>query len=360
MRRGPHTARRADPWEGPAGLAAPGARVGEPDPADPNVSVAERLHLRLADLPPAERKVARVLMAGYPVRGLQPIARLAAEAGVSAPTVVRLIGKLEFGSYADFQQSLKSEVSARLSSPLDMHAERAAAAADEGDSLSRAEYLLCAGIRSTFARLPRSEFDQAVRLLAEPRRRVSLVGGRFSSMLAEHLAAHLRILRANVNVISPSGPDRFSAMLDVGHHDLLVAFDYRRYQHDTTRLAVTAKRQGAALIAFTDPYLSPLAAHADVILTSSVRSPSPFDALTPALALVETLIAALVDRLGDGPLTRMARYDELSFGTVDAAEGSTGPAGSTSLAGSTGPAGSTGLAGSKGAGQGAGSAWEGE
>ena len=100
---------------------------------------------------------------------------------------------------------------------------------------------------------------------------------------------------------------------------MFVAFDYRRYQHDTVRLAMTAKDRRAALIAFTDPYLSPLAARADVILTSSVQSPSPFGAMTPALALVEAIIAALVDRLGDAPRTRMARYDVLNGGVVDGA-----------------------------------------
>ena len=292
-------------------MSRPGA-----DGAD--VTVAERLQLRLADLTPAERKVARALLAEYPVRGLQPIAKLAAAAGVSSPTVVRLVSKLSFDSYAGFQRSLKSEVSARLSSPLTMHAGRAATPGrpDPGDALSRAEQLFCEGIRTSFARLPRGEFDQAVRLLAETRRAVTLIGGRFSSMLAEYLAAHLRVLRPNVHVVSAAGADRSSALLDVGRRDVLVAFDYRRYQHDTVRAAVTAKRQGATLIAFTDPYLSPLAAHADVILTSSVASPSPFDALTPAVALTEAVIAALTDRLGDEPLTRMARYDALYEGVV--------------------------------------------
>jgi DNA-binding MurR/RpiR family transcriptional regulator len=294
-----------------------------PDAAD--VTVAERLQLRLAELTPAERKVARALLAEYPVRGLQPIAKLAAAAGVSAPTVVRLVSKLSFDSYAAFQRSLKSEVSARLSSPLAMHPGRAAAAgraaagrAEPGDALSRSEQLFCDGIRTSFARLPRAEFDQAVRLLAETRRAVTLIGGRFSSVLADYLAAHLRVLRPNVHVISGTGADRASALLDVGRRHVFVAFDYRRYQHDTVRAAVTAKRQGATLIAFTDPYLSPLAAEADVILTSSVASPSPFDALTPALALTEAVIAALVDRLGDQPLARMARYDALCEGTVAA------------------------------------------
>jgi DNA-binding MurR/RpiR family transcriptional regulator len=278
------------------------------------VTVAERLRLQLGELTPAERKVARTLMADYPVAGLDPIARLSAASGVSAPTVVRLVSKLAFGSYADFQQSLKSEVSARLSSPLEMHAGREVA---RGDALRRTELAVCGGIRSSFARLPQGEFEHAVRLLAEPRRGVTLIGGRFSSMLAEYLAAHLRILRPRVQMISAAGADRMSSVLDAGRRDVLVAFDYRRYQHDTVRLAATAKEQGATVIAFTDPYLSPLAAHADVILTSSVQSPSPFGALTPAVALVEAIIAALVDRLGDAPVARMARYDALHDGTID-------------------------------------------
>jgi DNA-binding MurR/RpiR family transcriptional regulator len=289
---------------------------------EPEVTVAERLKLR-NDLTPAERKVARVLLAQYPVGGLEPIAKLAADAGVSPPTVVRLVSKLDFDSYAGFQASLKSEVTARLSSPLSMHAGPGdtvlgdTVPADVGDVLARSERVLCGGISASFARLPRAEFDEAVGLLADERRGAVLIGGRFSSMLAEYLAAHLRILRPHVRVISSAGADRISSLLDVGRRDVLVAFDYRRYQHDTVRLALTAKQQGATLIAFTDPYLSPLSAHADVVLTSSVASPSPFDALTPAVALIETVIAALVDRLGVAPLARMARYDALFAGTVE-------------------------------------------
>ncbi|HEY2509082.1 MAG TPA: MurR/RpiR family transcriptional regulator [Streptosporangiaceae bacterium] len=303
-----------------AGTAAVTTAVIAPSRAAAVLTVAERLQLRVPELTPAERKVARVLLADYPVRGLEPIAKLAADAGVSAPTVVRLVTKLEFDSYGSFQQSLKTEVSARLSSPRQLHADRPQlrddGAAQPGSLLSQTARLLCDGIISSFERLPQPEFEQAVRLLADSRRDVTLIGGRFSTMLAEYLAAHLRILRSHVRVVSAAGPDRFSSLLDVGRRDLFVAFDYRRYQHDTVRLAAMAKSQGATLITFTDPYLSPLAAHADVILTTSVQSPSPFDALTPAVALVEALIAALVDRLGDGPLARMARYDALFAGTV--------------------------------------------
>jgi DNA-binding MurR/RpiR family transcriptional regulator len=246
------------------------------------------------------------------------VAKLAAAAGVSAPTVVRLVTKLSFDGYAEFQQSLKSEVSARLSSPLELHAQRRDAA--PGDVLSRTERILCEGIRSSFATLPAAEFEHTVRLLAEPRRRVTLIGGRFSSALAEYLGGHLEVLRPGIRVISASGADRTTAMLDMTKRDVLVAFDYRRYQHDTVRLTGIAKQQGAVVIAFTDPYLSPIAAHADVILTSSLQSSSAFGAMTPSLALVEAVITGVVVRLGDAPRARMARYDQLHDGTVDGSD----------------------------------------
>ena len=227
------------------------------------MTVAERLRLRLGKLTSAERKVARALTA---VRGLEPVAKLAAAAGVSPPTVIRLAAKLEFDGYAEFQRSLKSEVSARLSSPLQIHAERPGAR--RGGALPDSERLLCDGIRSSFDHLPPAGFERAVQLLADSRRSVTLAGGRFSTMLAEYLATHLRILRPRVQVLSAAGPDRVSGLLDVGRRDVFTA-------------------------------------------------PSPFDALTPAMVLVETIIAAMVDRLGDAPRARMERYDELNNGMVD-------------------------------------------
>jgi len=43
------------------------------------------------DLTPSERKVVRALLDQYPRNGLGPMARLAEHAGVSDPTIVRLV-----------------------------------------------------------------------------------------------------------------------------------------------------------------------------------------------------------------------------------------------------------------------------
>src|ERR1700738_1443867 len=80
--------------------------------------VGELVRHRLASLSPAERKLARVLLASYPIAGLESVARFAERAGVSPPTVTRFITKLGFKGFPEFQETLRHEVQARLSSPL--------------------------------------------------------------------------------------------------------------------------------------------------------------------------------------------------------------------------------------------------
>ncbi len=59
------------------------------------------------------------------------------------------------------------------------------------------------------------------------------------------------------------------------------------------------------------PWLSPLAVDADVVLPCTVTASSPFDALSPALALSEALIAAVTEWLGDAPRQRIERFESL-------------------------------------------------
>src|SRR5260370_26458086 len=80
--------------------------------------IGELVRQRQADLSHAERKLAGVLLASHAIAGLESVARFAERAGVSAPTVTRFITKLGFRGYPEFQEQLRQEVQARLSSPL--------------------------------------------------------------------------------------------------------------------------------------------------------------------------------------------------------------------------------------------------
>src|SRR5437764_12763043 len=83
--------------------------------------VADLVRQHQAGLSPAERKLARVFLASYPIAGLESVARFAERAGVSAPTVTRFITKLGFRGYPEFQEALRRYVQERLPSPLARH-----------------------------------------------------------------------------------------------------------------------------------------------------------------------------------------------------------------------------------------------
>jgi DNA-binding MurR/RpiR family transcriptional regulator len=273
--------------------------------------VGELVRQRLADLTPAERRLGKVLLASYPIAGLESLARFGERAGVSPPTVTRFITRLGFHGYPDFQDALRREVQARLSSPLARYDAPVPAAAGALSPLDRAFQSFHAGLSATLGMVSPPEFDQVVDLLADRRRRVWVVGGRVSDVLARYLAGQLRLLRPGVRLLEAERSTPVQHLIDVGKRDVLVAFDFRRYQHDTIRSAREAAGHGAAVVVVTDPWLSPASASARHVLATGVESFAPFDSLVGGMALVEALVGAVLGRLGAQAQLRMRRLEEL-------------------------------------------------
>lgn len=273
-------------------------------------SVAAITREAMGALSAGERKVARALLATYPVAGLETVAELAQRAGVSAPTVVRFVARLGFDGYAAFQRALMREVHAQMGSPLEQYARNDAVPGGE-EQLPYLARTFATCVEITFAELPPSEFERAVELLLAEQTRVHVVGGRFSHVLADYLVAHLQLLRPHVSLVPAAEFARVALVSEATRGHLLVVFDYRRYDPATVRLAAQFHASGGSVLLFTDPWLSPVAEVADVVLPSRVESPSPFDALTGAVALVEALIATLTDRLGEKGRERVERSETI-------------------------------------------------
>ncbi len=272
--------------------------------------VGELVRHHLASLSPAERKLARVLLASYPIAGLESVARFAERAAVSPPTVTRFITKLGFRGYPEFQEVLRHEVQARLSSPLeryrDEHSERGAGSllADSLDVSRR-------NLQATIEQLSHHDFEEAVGLLSDLRRRVLVLGGRVSAQLARYLRGQLHLLRPGVTLVDVERSAPAQQLIDLRKGDVFVVFDYRRYQADTIESARIASAQGANVVLFTDPWLSPASAFARQVLVTSVETVVPFDSLVAATAVVEAMVAAVLDRLGPRAQARMQSLDRL-------------------------------------------------
>jgi len=274
-------------------------------------TVAEQLRGARPQLTPAELRVAQTLLADYPAAGLQSVAALAARAGVSGPTVVRLVAKLGFSGYAQLQSRLRDELSARNAGPAQRYP--AADPADRaGPLLRRFESSVSAAVRESLVAVDGVEFDTAVGLLTDQGRQVLITGGRVSGVHAQYLAHSLALLRPDIRYVPAERSTRAAALLDIAPESVVVVFDYRRYEDESVQFGRGAAAAGAVVVLMTDTYLSPLASSAAVLLTCSVEGPAPFITLTPALALVEALVLGAVERMGSPLRHRLERFDALT------------------------------------------------
>jgi DNA-binding MurR/RpiR family transcriptional regulator len=241
-------------------------------------------------LTPSETRIDQVLLNDYPLSGLGAASSLAKRADVSDPTVVRLVVKLGFSGFPDFQAKLLEEVEARLRSPLALMG--ALRRVEDGDDTASA-YLVSVsrGLERTRGLMPAQAYDRAADLIWQTRRQVLLLGGRFSRNLATMLAGYLNQLRRGVRDIGPLNPEAFDLLIDLDKRDLLIVFDYRRYQSDVIAFATQAAERGARILLFTDSWLSPIADFAEVTMTASIEVDSPYDTLAPAVAQMEAVVA---------------------------------------------------------------------
>lgn len=284
-------------------------------------SVAARANDALPMLSRAERRVARALLADYPGAGLTSAARLAERAEVSAPTVLRFAQSLGYDGFSALQVALRSELSVRSSGPI----ARLAAAPPPGTRLDR--LLRQARMQSdraveTMGHLSPQAIERAVDLLADTNRRLLLHGGRFSHLIAMNLALHLEQLRQGVGLLEdPVGRD-LGTVLDLRRGEVVVLFDYHRYQLSTAELAQKAHRAGALVILITDDLGCPVAPDAEVVLAAASTAGTAYHSMTAGFLLTELLVQLVMDEIGEPARTRMAlweeqRWAELIYPTTD-------------------------------------------
>ncbi|MEO3779803.1 MurR/RpiR family transcriptional regulator [Micromonospora sp. B11E3] len=250
-----------------------------------------------------ERKVARALLAQYPTAGLTTVADLAKAAGVSAPTVVRFVTRLGFAGFPAFQRALVHELHGELGSPLKQYAEKTHAS--PRGILRETQAAFAKMLELSYAEVPESEFNKLVKLLCDPNRQVRVAGGRFSRVLAEYLALHLRLLRGGVQLVGPNEMERWTTIADASPSIVFLMFDYRRYTEANLHFAEGMAERGATVCLMTDNWLSPVAKTAKVVLPTRVESASAFDSLVAAMALTESVVAAAAERLGDAGKERL-------------------------------------------------------
>ncbi len=283
--------------------------VESADTVDPEPTVAARAGAALPVLSRAERRVGRTLLADYPSAGLTSAARLAERAEVSPPTVLRFAQSLGYEGFSDLQVALRAELTARSNGPITRLPSTPAA---DGllDRLLWQAHAQNDRAEETLGQLPASAVEAAVALLSDTRRPLHLHGGRFSHLLAMHLGAHLEQLRPGVRFLAdPIGQD-LGTMIDLTRRDVVVLFDYHRYQRSAAELAASVHRAGATVLLITDDLACPVAPEAEVVLAASSTVGTTYQSMAAGFLLTELLVPLVMDAVGESARTRMALWED--------------------------------------------------
>lgn len=264
-----------------------------------------------ASLTGTDRKVARALLSCYPVAGLQTLAELAEQAGVSAPSIIRFVKKLGFKGYPAYQKDLHAEIGRMLAAPA------------SGDSAPEHWHLpervhaqrtaLASAIERTFSLLQEAELVGAARLLADPARRLSIAGGRDSYPLAHVLHRRLRTMRPNCELLSSDPLERSERLIEAGRRDVIVVVDGMPFDPDLAAFARLASERGAQIVLFTDDELSAVAEVASFVFIAAAAG-QYLSGGAVMVCVIDVVLDEIQRVLGKAAGERLRRLQEVRIG----------------------------------------------
>ncbi|MFP1631079.1 MurR/RpiR family transcriptional regulator [Zhengella sp. ZM62] len=273
-------------------------------------TIQELLKEQAQALTRSELQLSHVILKNYPVSGLGSITALAQTAGVSTPTVARLVQKLGFQGYPQFQHALREELDQKISSPLTKRQNWVDDAPD-AHILNRFTKAVIDNIGKSLAGIDMKDFDAACGLLSDRDRKVFIVGGRITRTVADYFFLHMQVLRERVTLITSNSNAWPHYLLDLGEGDVVVIFDIRRYENSTLRLAEVVAERGAKMILFTDQWASPIAQIADITFRNHIAVPSSWDSGVATMLLCEIILAEVQDRGWADARPRMEALEEM-------------------------------------------------
>ena len=274
------------------------------------LTISDRIQNRLDDLTRAERQLAHSILENYPASGLGPLSALAKGAEVSVPTVARMVQKLGFSGYPEFQTELREELKAKVQNPIAKHDTWAERAPSE-HLLNRFTDAVMDNIRHTLGQIDPKDFDAACALSADTTHHLYIVGGRITHTLAEYLFLHMQVIRPEIPHIQSTSNAWPHYLLDVKEGDVFIVFDVRRYENNTLKLAEMAHAKGAKVILFTDQWRSPIHQFADISFSSRIVVPSAWDSGVTSMLLIETMISTMQNLTWGDTKDRMEELENM-------------------------------------------------
>lgn len=272
--------------------------------------ILDILFQRAPEMSPKLRQAAGYILDNPATVAVSSMRALAAKAGVTPPTMVRLAKNIGFKNYdsmrAVFQKSLiEPDYRSRATS-------LQAIANLHGESELISELGLAAGnnIQRLFQNVTSAELDEVADLIRHAPTAYLVAAGAphwiaaYMQYLGRMVLPHLRMPRT-------SGVSLIDGLFAISEGDVVLMLSFSPYAKQSIEAARFAKSRGAQLIYLTDSLAAPMAAEADNLLLVSTSSPQFFPSMVAAMAAIETIIAVIVARAGSSTIRDIARFDKI-------------------------------------------------
>ncbi|MCR9136621.1 MAG: MurR/RpiR family transcriptional regulator [Alphaproteobacteria bacterium] len=279
------------------------------------MDLRDRIEQMSKDFTSAERKLASALLSDYPFAGLETIQSFAQKTHTSAPSITRFVQKLGINGYQEFQRQLIGELKESKLSPVQLRR----GSMPVKDSFLR-EHLNDTSqiVASVSDGVTATQFERVCGLLADQKRAIYFLGGRISDPILQYLSRHLRQIRQNVFHLPADTEVWPEYLLRMRPRDIFVTIDFRRYEARLEELsAKIANKRGSQIILLTDKWLSPVARHANEVLTIPIESASAWGTYSGALALTEAMITYISEQDWDATEKRIGQWDALRLDNED-------------------------------------------
>jgi DNA-binding MurR/RpiR family transcriptional regulator len=267
------------------------------------VQVLDRLTDGRNALSPAERQVADVVVDDPTIVAFGTVARVAAAAGTSPPTVVRLAHRLGYSGFVELQAAVQADLAGRLFPAADRIRARPVAAPLATTLAHDLE-----NVHATLSAVEVGSFTAAVRVIVRSRRVLVLPADELRGVAAT-LALQLSALRPGVGLAPGSAVGLGRAVADMDGTACVVALDMKRYERSVADSCRLAAGNGATVVALTDSPLSPLAGCATHSFTVAAAGPGPFDSHVGFLSLLNAVLAGTAAALRSSAADRLATVE---------------------------------------------------
>lgn len=270
-----------------------------------NQTLEARIYRVYAQLTPAEKRLANVLLEHQMDLPLHTAGELAAKAAVSKSTAGRLIRALGYKTYPEAKRAIRREQ--HWGSPQGGVADTETGQAVTSERMIDSDI---ENIRQTFGAISEQRLEDCARALASAKR-VWIIGLRSGHGLAIYAAHYLTLVRADVHVMQIDSGSLSHEVSNFRQGDLLLAIAFRRRPKVLVKLLEAAREHQADTMLVTDLSAGASARAAHYTLRCRTQSPSPFNTFTAATTMIGYLAWKVHALMGDEAIERYRRIDQL-------------------------------------------------